>query len=202
MALFTIVFFSTLTFILGKRSFNTDKSVKEAFGDRKFSFDVDENWKLCMSRNETIEFDESIKDYTKILNDTLKSLSKKGGGSILLGSGVFPITVPILMPKMTCLVGEGKKETTLRVKNKSYPPYPFKGTIIAHKVERVSIVGLTIDGNMENQVEQHKFRTLGRVGVYQERVHHSFFLNVKVMNNMRHGCTYSLELQLSSFNLY
>ncbi len=190
MRLFLVVSLTFIPLLHAERTFKTTKSVEKAFGGGEFSFDVDNNWAICMARNETIEFDGSIEDYAKMLNETLMSLSRKGGGSVIIGEGVFPITVPISLPKKTCIIGQGKDKTTLRVKDKSYPPYPFKGTIIAHKVDRVSLVGLTIDGNAQNQYLEHIFHTLGRVGVYQERVHESYLLNVKSVNSFRHGCTY------------
>ncbi len=179
-------------------SYETDKGIEEAFGDGKFSFAEDANWDLCMERNKSYELDENILDYGKELNKTLKQLSNDGGGAVVLGPGVYPITVPILIPTNTCLIGAGKDKTTLRVEDKSYPPYPFKGSLISHKVERVTLVGFTVDGNADNQQITHKFHTLGRVGIYQERVSKSYLLNVKSINNVRHGCTYNVFILIFS----
>ena len=96
------------------------------------------NQGICMARDKTIEFDGSIEDCTKKLNNTLKD------------------------------------KTKFRVQDKSYPPYSFEGTIIAHKVEHASLARFTIDGNMQNQYLEHMFHTLGGVVVYQERVHESY----------------------------
>ncbi len=199
MRTFLVLSLTLMRLLYAERVFNTKHSVEEAFGGGNFSFDVDENWELCMTRNKTIEFDDTVEDYTKMLNETLMSLSQSGGGSVILTEGVFPITVPLSMPAKTCIIGQGKDITTLRVKDKSYPPYPFKGAIIAHKVDRVSLVGLTIDGNAQNQLIKHNFRALGRAGVYQERVRESYLLNVKSVNNYRHGCTYHYSSSHSPF---
>lgn len=88
--------------------------------DGTSSFDIDGNWNICWRNSVNFTMDGKS-DYGIIFNNTLRQLSKEGGGNILLGPGEYPIFAPIELPANTCIIGAGPDKTVLRVIDNSLP---------------------------------------------------------------------------------
>lgn len=179
-------------------------ALNATFGERLHPFSTGKSWAICMSafKNITTLSNTVSADYGKLINDSLKALAATGGGSVLLGNGTFDFTAPIEVPTNTCIVGVGIGKTILRVKDKSWPYYPFKGVLYSSKSQNTSFVGFTLDGNQNNQYTAHPYYGYGRTGIYQERTDYSYLLNVKVFDHEGSGSTFApISISISIFPL-
>lgn len=129
------------------------------------------NLQYCALRTITITWDRGISDYSERINKAFKDLRKMNppGGTVKLQAARYNISNQIVMPSFTCFQGSGMAQTRLFVNDRA-PTFRLAGTIRSLHTRCVSVMDMTIDGNMDNQlsraVEELKrpFAGYGRYG--------------------------------------
>jgi len=167
------------------------KDISTAFNPS--SFNIRENWEICKRKIVRIPYVEMKKDY--IPEFEAKFAQLKNGGSILLEKGVYKVSGPVIIPENCCILGAGMDTTTIQLNPDSLPLYnsegmtsAAKGILSCSKNQRVSVIGLTVDGNIEEQFSGHKFFDFGRYGVSFERCNYAWLRSVRSKNNQLYGC--------------
>lgn len=174
------------------RDLDRIKDIGTAFGNKTHSFNVTDNWKICMSHILNIPYRANVSDYAPLISKAFDILKELGGGSVKLSRGTFPVASSILMPSHTCLLGAGPTETTLKLVDFAPSFYPVKGVIRSSNSERVSLQGVAIDGNKRNQ-SLNPLDLHGRDGVSCELCNYLWFRNVIAKNHSGSGCKYHSE---------
>lgn len=151
---------------------------------RKTAFNKNDNLRFCRKRTITVRAGKS-KDYTKILNDAMKTLRKSGGGTLKLGRGVFIHKGQIRIPSFVCLVGAGMGSTTLKLANRS-PTFRTSGNVRSFGTRHVTVMHLTIDGNRRKQRKGRK-ASYGRYGYFHELSNFVYLNRVRVRNHHGYG---------------
>lgn len=151
--------------------------------DGGYSFDVSENLRYCNSRVDYVP--PGLEDYSAIFDVKLRALAEKGGGTLLLGPGVYPHSKQIELPSFTCLRGAGMLRTVLKLTDNA-PSFTRAGSIRTFETTRVTISDLTQDGNRHMQ-RKGEHLNYGRYGVYSELSNYFYIKSVKVQNNGGYG---------------
>ncbi len=152
-----------------------------------YSFDLNE---YCLSKclkNKYIyiKWDESIIDYYDYLQTAVNTLYKNGGGSLYLEDGIYLLSNQIEISSNTCILGESKDNTILKLQNFA-SPFAVSGLLRSLAQENITISDITLDGNKKYQ-NIDLISTYGRYGIYTEVNNYSFFNNVRVQNFQGYG---------------
>lgn len=173
------------------RPLDASKSIATAFGNSTHSFDVMDNWRICMTEAVfTIPYNSIIVDYSDIITSYLKAAGQAGGGAVQLEAGTYHIAAPITVPAHTCLIGTSMEDTIIKLIDDA-DDFSDNGILHSRKGERVSIHSLTVDGNKDNQDRNYNW---GHDGVYFELINYAWFRNVRVQNMFGYGCKFSQQV--------
>lgn len=168
------------------------KDVLEAFNPS--SFNIQENWAICKRAIIRIPLINTTQDYVPQFKEAFEKLNAENGGSILLEKGTYRVSGPVLIPENCCILGAGMDVTTIILNPNALPLYNghamrhvSKGILSCSRNARITVIGITVDGNIEKQYSGHKFFDFGRYGVSFERCNYVWFRNVRSKNNQLYG---------------
>lgn len=135
-----------------------------------------------------ITFSDNI-IYNDIFKDQLKDLRDQDGGILNIGEGTYLLDTNIIVYDKIHVKGAGMNKTILKLIDYAPPffdRYWKSGLIRARFVDHIIISDLTLDGNRENQYQDHN-HSYGKFGLFTEACDHVWFDNVKVMNFQGYG---------------
>ena len=151
-----------------------------------YAFDVNDNLAICDRKATKIDFVDTVDDYAGRINRALAALSRDGGGSVVLGQGIYPVSSQIIVGSNACIRGQGMLRTMLRMKPSS-PPYNGAGMIRMKDVSRVSVLDLTLDGARSTQANRTQEDVYGRYGLYAEKFSYLWIQGVRAINHREYG---------------
>lgn len=162
-------------------------NMNDTFNGTSHSFNVSMSWSICMRLVYDVPYDPEITDYAPVISNLLQVLHTFGGGAVRLDNGTFPVNSGIDMPSHTCIVGMGPNKTVIQLTPFAPSFYPKKGIIRSRFAERVSLQGITIDGNRHKQA-MTAGATYGRDGLSFIHVNYAWLRNVVSRDNHGLGC--------------
>lgn len=163
------------------------RNLTEAFNGTPMSFSIEENWRICHTHVIFMTCIVGLVDYAPIMKKAFKSLQRFGGGSIRLKPGTYTLSSSVKIPSSMCIIGAGMDTTIIKYVYKGGVS-PSEGLLVSSRAERVSVIGLTIDGG----VNAGNDTRAGFSGVHYNLVNFAWFRNVRVRGFGRYGCTYSI----------
>lgn len=158
-------------------------SFKEAFKWGPQPWSLEDNQKYCRNTAHYVTLDENIPNYTDTINQAVRLMNTKGGGTVFLGYGTFIVTAPIELLSGVCLFGKGSKNTTIKLQDKA-PPFGSKsGLIRASGAEYIYLDKFAIDGNRANQDAGDEEENRKRAGIHFTLVNFVRMFDLKIVHN-------------------
>ncbi len=156
------------------------------FTHTDYSFPPADNSAYHARRTLRIDQTAGIQDYSPQFEAAFNELQNTGGGTVLVGPGVFTHSRQIAVPSYCCLQGAGMDRTVLRVADYS-PPFRNSGAIRTRHSERVSLLDFTQDGNRARQNLRNDSERYGRYGIYSHLSNFVWMRGVRVRGNLRYA---------------
>jgi hypothetical protein len=140
----------------------------------------------CLSNNLiNITWDSNIVDYYSTLQTALTKIQTLGEGALMLSDGTYMISSNLIMNSNTCLMGQSKEKTIIKLMNLA-SPFKYAGTVRCLDAVNITLSDLTIDGNRVNQ-KQDIQTSYGRYGFFSQTSDYVFLNKVKIINNYGYG---------------
>lgn len=145
---------------------------------------VEHNLKKCSTRTYFLDYDATVHS-VDAYSDIQKALNVIDTGTLVLGEGTFIVSNQISLSSNTCLVGQGIDKTVIKLKDNA-SEFRYSGLVRSINSENVTIMGLTLDGNRENQ-SGNETELYGRYGLFTEVTNYLYLNKVRITKNYGYG---------------